>query len=338
MYISNLLFIFIKIVMFIFILMFCVAYLTYAERKIIAYIQLRIGPNRVGWKGLLQPFSDVIKLFTKEIIFPIECNKFLFLFSPIVSLIISLMGWSVIPLSDTMVFSNLKLGILFIFMINSMSVYPILIAGWSSNSKYAMLGALRSAAQTISYEIPMGIGYIGIILASNSTNLIDIVKSQSGGIWHWWAIPMFPLFMTFLISAIAENNRAPFDLVEGESEIVAGFHVEYSGVIFAMFFLSEYINMIFLSTVISLLFFGGWLSPFDGIYFLDSFFIVAPSFLWLLIKVLFFLFIYLWIRGTFPRYRYDSLMQLGWKILVPISFCWLIIVVCMVQLHCKPWF
>ncbi|MCL5272930.1 MAG: NADH-quinone oxidoreductase subunit H, partial [Gammaproteobacteria bacterium] len=224
------------------------------------------------------------------------------------------------------------------FAMSSLGVYGVLIAGWGSNSKYAMFGALRSTAQTVSYEIAMGFAFVGVLLAAGSMNVTDIVMSQKGGILHWWFIPLLPLFIVFWIAGIAETNRAPFDLAEGESEIVAGFHVEYSGIGFALFFLSEYASMILISTVMALLFMGGWMSPFDGISFLDDVFYVVPGFVWLLLKISFFLFVYLWIRATFPRYRYDQLMRLGWKVLIPVTIVWVIVTALMVITHLKPWF
>ena len=336
--ISLLLWIIIKILIIVVPLLLSVAYLTYAERKVIGYIQIRIGPNRVGYKGLLQPFADLIKLITKEIILPTQSNKYLFVVAPLLSLVPALAGWAVIPFDQGMVLSNINAGVLYIFAMSSLGVYGVLIAGWASNSKYAMFGALRSAAQTVSYEIAMGFSFVGVLLAANSMNLTDIVNSQQGGILHWWFIPLLPLFIVFWIAGIAETNRAPFDLAEGESEIVAGFHVEYSGIGFALFFLSEYASMILISTVTSLLFMGGWLSPFEGMPYLDAIFLVVPGFMWLLAKISFFLFVYLWVRATFPRYRYDQLMRLGWKVLIPVTIVWLVVTAAMVLAHVKPWF
>ncbi len=319
-------------------LLVCVAYLTYAERKVIGYIQVRIGPNRVGYRGLLQPFADLIKLICKEIIVPTRSNKYLFVIAPLFSLVPALAGWAVIPFNEGIVLANINAGTLYLFAMSSLGVYGVLIAGWASNSRYAMLGALRSAAQTISYEIPMGFAFVGVLLAANSLNLTDIVNSQSGGVWHWWFLPLLPLFMSFWIAGIAETNRAPFDLAEGESEIVAGFHVEYSAIGFALFFLAEYASMILISTVMALVFLGGWLSPFEGIPYLSEVFYFVPGFIWLLVKIVFFLFVYLWIRATFPRYRYDQLMRLGWKVLIPVTIVWVIVTALMVNLHVKPWF
>lgn len=336
--IGILLWIIIKILLIVVPLLLAVAYLTYAERKVIGYIQVRIGPNRVGFAGLLQPFADLLKLITKEIIVPTKSNKYLFIIAPLFALAPALAGWAVIPFSQGIVLANINAGILYLFAMTSLGVYGVLIAGWASNSKYAMFGALRSAAQTVSYEIAMGFAFVGVLLAANSMNLSEIVLSQRGGIWHWWFIPLFPLFMVFWIAGLAETNRAPFDLAEGESEIVAGFHVEYSAIGFALFFMSEYASMVLLSTVISVLFLGGWLSPFEGIPFLADIFFFVPGFIWLFAKIAFFLFVYLWVRATFPRYRYDQLMRLGWKILIPVTIIWVIVTALMVMTQLKPWF
>ncbi|MGQ3891515.1 NADH-quinone oxidoreductase subunit NuoH [Legionella sp. CNM-4043-24] len=336
--IAILLWIVIKILAIVLPLLIAVAYLTYAERKVIGYIQVRVGPNRVGFRGLLQPFADLIKLITKEIIVPAKSNKYLFVIAPLFALAPALAAWAVIPFDQGMVLANINAGVLYVFTISSLGVYGVLIAGWASNSKYAMFGSLRSAAQTVSYEIAMGFALVGVLIAAGSMNLTDIVMSQRGGIHHWWFLPLFPLFMVFWISAIAETNRAPFDLAEGESEIVAGFHVEYSGIGFALFFLSEYASMILISTLISLLFMGGWLSPFENMPVLNNLFIFVPGFVWLLVKISFFLFVYLWVRATFPRYRYDQLMRLGWKVLIPVTIVWLVVTALMVVTQVKPWF
>jgi NADH-quinone oxidoreductase subunit H len=336
--ISILIWIIIKILIIVVPLLLCVAYLIYAERKVIGYIQTRIGPNRVGAKGLLQPIADLIKLITKEIIIPSRSNKYLFVVAPLFSLVPALAGWAVIPFQEGMALSNINAGVLYIFAMSSLGVYGVLIAGWASNSKYAMFGALRSTAQTVSYEIAMGFALVGVLLAAGSMNLTEIVNSQKGGILHWWFIPLLPLFFVFWIAGIAETNRAPFDLAEGESEIVAGFHVEYSGIGFALFFLSEYASMILISVLLSILFLGGWKSPFEGISFLENIFYVVPGFVWLLVKVSFFLYVYLWVRATFPRYRYDQLMRLGWKVFIPVTIVWIIVTALMVVTHVKPWF
>lgn len=336
--ISILLWVIIKILVIVLPLLLCVAYLTFAERKVIGYIQVRIGPNRVGIAGLLQPIADLIKLMTKEIIVPTRSNKYLFVIAPLFALIPALAGWAVVPFDEGLVLANIDAGVLYLFALSSLGVYGVLIAGWASNSKYAMLGALRSAAQTVSYEIAMGFALVGVLLAAGSMNISEVVHSQQGGIWHWWFLPLLPLFMVFWIAAMAETNRAPFDLAEGESEIVAGFHVEYSGIGFAIFFLAEYASMILISTLMTLLFCGGWLSPFEGVPVLGDIFFVVPGIVWLLLKVSFFLFVYLWVRATFPRYRYDQLMRLGWKVLIPVTIVWVIVTAVMVLAHLKPWF
>ena len=333
-----LLWIIIKILVIVIPLLISVAYLTYAERKVIGYMQVRIGPNRVGFRGLLQPFADLIKLLCKEIIVPTQSNKYLFIVAPLLALTPALAGWAVIPFQEGIVLANINAGVLYLFAMSSLGVYGILIAGWASNSKYAMMGALRSAAQTISYEIAMGFAFVGVLLAAGSMNITDIVHSQHGGIWHWWCVPLLPLFMVFWIAGVAETNRAPFDLAEGETEIVAGFHVEYSGIGFALFFLSEYVSMILISAVLSLLFLGGWLSPFEGLPFLNAIFFFVPGIVWLLLKISFFLFVYLWVRATFPRYRYDQLMRLGWKVLIPVTIVWVVVTGLMVVAEFKPWF
>ncbi|MGC1183008.1 NADH-quinone oxidoreductase subunit NuoH [Legionella sp.] len=336
--ISILIWVVLKILVIVVPLLLCVAYLIYAERKVIGYIQVRIGPNRVGVKGLLQPIADLIKLITKEIIIPTRSNKYLFIVAPLFALVPALAGWAVIPFQEGIVLANINAGILYIFAMSSLGVYGVLIAGWASNSKYAMLGALRSTAQTVSYEIAMGFALVGVLLAAGSMNLTDIVNSQKGGIIHWWFFPLLPLFLVFWIAGIAETNRAPFDLAEGESEIVAGFHVEYSGIGFALFFLSEYASMILISVMLSIMFLGGWMSPFEGLPVLEDIFFVVPGFVWLLVKISFFLFVYLWVRATFPRYRYDQLMRLGWKVLIPVTIVWIIVTALMVVAQVKPWF
>lgn len=336
--IGILVWILLKIIGIIIPLLIVVAYLTYAERKVIGYIQLRIGPNRVGPKGLFQPFADLIKLLFKEVVRPDKSNRYLFIIAPLFALAPALAAWAVVPFQEGMVLSQINAGVLYLFAMSSLGVYGVLIAGWASNSKYAMYGALRSAAQTVSYEIAMGFSLVGVLLASGTMNISDIVLSQQGSMLHWWFLPLFPLFLVFWISAIAETNRAPFDLAEGESEIVAGFHVEYSGVTFALFFMAEYASMILVSVMLTLLFMGGWLSPFQGFPWLEQVFAFVPGFGWLAIKVAFFLFVYIWIRATFPRYRYDQLMRLGWKVLIPTTIVWIVVVAAMIMLHVKPWF
>lgn len=328
----------IKIVAIVLPLVIVVAYYTWAERKVIGYIQLRVGANRVGIRGIGQPIADALKLIFKELLVPTKSNKFLFVIAPIIALAPSLTAWAVIPFDQGMVLADVNAGVLFLFAMTSLEVYGVLISGWASNSKYAFLGALRAAAQTVSYEIAMGFALVGVLLAANSMNLSKIVMAQSGGVLHWYWLPLLPLFGVYLVSAIAETNRAPFDVAEGESEIVAGFHVEYSGMGFALFFLSEYANMILVSVFTALMFFGGWLSPFQGIPGLESVFAWVPGIVWLAIKTSFFMYLYLWIRATFPRYRYDQIMHLGWKVLIPVTIVWLMVVALAVQLGIPPWF
>ena len=314
-----------------------VAYTTYSERKIIGYMQSRMGPTRVGPSGLLQPIADVIKLASKEIIIPTNANRGLFLTAPIIMLVPSLLVWSVIPLSEYFVIADINAGLLFILALTSLSVYGVILAGWASNSKYAFLGSMRSAAQIIAYEIAMGFALVGVLMVAGSLNLQEIILSQKGGILNWFWLPLFPLFIIYLISGIAETNRAPFDVSEGESEIVAGFHVEYSGIAFAMFFLAEYMNLILISILVSIMFFGGWLSPFES-SFLEGFFAWVPGFVWLAIKTLAFIFLFLWLRATLPRYRYDQIMRLGWKIFLPITLIWIFLEGIMIYYNVEPWF
>lgn len=315
-----------------------VLYLTYFERKVIGFMHVRVGPHRVGPRGLLQPFADTIKLLTKEIIVPTASNRFLFVLAPSMSFGVALLGWAVIPFNQGAVLANLNAGVLYTLAISSIGVYGIMIAGWAANNKYAMFGALRAAAQTISYEIAMGFALIGVMMAAGSLNFQNIVMAQNGGIWHWYVLPLFPLFIVYWISGVAETNRLPFDVAEGESEIVAGFHVEYSGVTFALFFFAEYANMVLISTLISLMFLGGWLSPFQGIPYLESLAAWVPGPLWLLVKASFFLYCYLWFRATFPRYRYDQIMRLGWKVFIPLTLVWVVLIALAVQFHLAPWF
>jgi NADH-quinone oxidoreductase subunit H len=333
-----LLWILIKIFVIVIPLLLGVAYLTFLERKVIGYMQGRIGPNRVGLRGLLQPFADVIKLLTKEIIIPTASNRYLFVIAPILAIAPALAAWAVIPFNQGMVLANINAGLLYLFAMSSLGVYGILIAGWASNSKYAFLGAMRSAAQTISYEIAMGFALVGVLMASDSMNMQDIVLKQQGGIWHWFWLPLLPLFVVYWICGVAETNRAPFDVTEGESEIVAGFHVEYSGITFAIFFLAEYANMILISAIAALLFMGGWLSPFEGIPVLGHLFAWIPGIAWLLLKISAFLFMYIWLRATFPRYRYDQIMRLGWKVLIPVTLIWIVVIALAVELQVGPWF
>ena len=304
-------------------IMLTVAYLTLAERKVIGYIQVRIGPNRVGPKGLLQPLADGVKLLFKEIIIPSNSNKFLFLAAPILALTPALAAWAVVPFGFDMAVSNANAGLLYILAMTSLGVYGIIIAGWASNSKYAFLGAMRSAAQIVSYEIAMGFALVCVLMVSQSMNLGDIVHGQQSkvGLFGWYFIPLFPMFLVYLIAGVAETNRAPFDVAEGESEIVAGFHVEYSGMSFALFFLAEYANMILVAALTSIMFLGGWLPPFD-----IAPFNLVPGLFWLLGKMSFILFLFLWFRATFPRYRYDQLMRLGWKVFIPLTLIWVAVV------------
>ncbi|MDO8828007.1 NADH-quinone oxidoreductase subunit NuoH [Methylophaga sp.] len=327
-----------KILLIIALLMLAVAYLTLAERKVIGYIQMRIGPNRVGPRGLLQPIADGLKLLLKEIIVPTRSNLYLFVLAPVLAIGPALAAWAVIPFDAGMVLADINAGLLYVLAITSMSVYGIVIAGWASNSRYAFLGAMRSAAQVVSYEIAMGFALVGVLIAAGSLNLSEIVMAQQGGIFYWYWLPLLPLFVVYFISGVAETNRAPFDIAEGESEIVAGFHVEYSGMAFAIFFLAEYADMILISILAATLFMGGWLSPFEGIPVLESMFAWVPGLVWLLLKTSFFLFIYLWIRATFPRYRYDQVMRLGWKVFIPVTLVWLVIVSTMQVFDIGPWF
>ena len=315
----------IKIVLIVAPMMLGVAYLTYFERKVIGYMQVRIGPNRVGPWGLIQPIADGLKLLMKEIIVPSGANKSIFIIAPMLAIAPALAAWAVVPFTDTLVLANIDASLLYIMAITSMGVYGIILSGWASNSKYAFLGAMRSAAQMVSYEISMGFSLICVLMVSNSLNLVEIVNIQDHGrfaswglsflSWNW--LPLFPMFLVYLISGVAETNRAPFDVAEGESEIVAGFHVEYSGMAFAVFFLAEYANMILVSALTAIMFLGGWLSP---VGFLPD------GILWLFAKMSAILFLFLWFRATFPRYRYDQLMRLGWKVFVPICLIWLVVV------------
>ncbi|WP_290648082.1 NADH-quinone oxidoreductase subunit NuoH [Aquisalimonas sp.] len=319
-------------------LILAVAYLTYAERKVIGAIQLRNGPNRVGPYGLLQPFADVFKLLFKEVILPTNANRFLFLVAPLLSIMPALAAWAVIPFGEGMVLADINAGLLYILAMTSMGVYGVIIAGWASNSKYAMLGAMRAAAQIVSYEIAMGFALVGALMAAGTLNMTGIVQAQSGPFWHWFWLPLLPLFITYWISGVAETNRAPFDVAEGESEIVAGFHVEYSGVAFAVFFLAEYANMILISGLAVILFMGGWYSPFEGIPLLGPMFDWVPGLVWFVLKVGIFLYLYLAFRATFPRYRYDQIMKLGWKVLIPVTVVWLFVLAAMILTGFGPWF
>lgn len=302
-----------------------VAYLTYAERKIIGYMQVRIGPNRVGPKGWLQPIADGLKLFMKEIVIPAGASKGVFLLAPLLALGPALAAWAVVPFGPELMVANIDASLLYVMAITSMGVYGIVLAGWASNSKYSFLGGMRAAAQIVSYELAMGFALVGVLLAAQSLNLVEIVNGQQGGMFNWYWLPLFPLFIVYLIAGVAETNRAPFDVVEGESEIV-GFHVEYSGFAFAIFFLAEYANMILVATMTSLLFLGGWNPPVDVAPFTW-----IPGFFWLFAKACFILFLFLWFRATFPRYRYDQIMRLGWKVFIPVTLVWLMVVAAAMQ-------
>src|SRR5215472_10001296 len=321
-------------------LIICVAYLTLAERKVIGWIQVRIGPNRVGPLGLLQPFADVFKLLFKEIVVPTGANRYLFFVAPILSIGPALAAWAVIPFADGVVLSNINAGLLYVLALSSMGVYGIILAGWASNSKYAFLGALRSAAQIVSYEIAMGFALVGVLMAASSLNLGDIVRGQEGGAAYWYVWPLLPLFVVYLVSGIAETNRHPFDVAEGESEIVAGFHVEYSGITFALFFLAEYMNMILIATLTSIMFLGGWLSPWpmlndlaftEGLPIVGGWAPLGDGIVWMFVKMAIVLFVFLWVRATFPRYRYDQIMRLGWKVFIPVTLVWIVFLGVMMQ-------
>jgi NADH-quinone oxidoreductase subunit H len=335
-------------------LILSVAFTTLWERKVIGWMQLRKGPNRVGslpfglLPGIFQPFADVIKLLIKEVVIPSASNKVLFRIAPMITLIPAFAIWAVIPLSPNLTIANVNAGLLYVLALTSVGVYGVILAGWASNSKYAFLGAMRSAAQIVAYEIAMGFALVGVIMAAGSLNLGDIVRHQQGGLFAWNWSWLFPLFLVYFISGVAETNRAPFDVAEGESEIVAGFHVEYSGIAFALFFLAEYANMLLISTLTAVFFFGGWLSPLDGwvepedvrnVAYVGPMlaFIVSDGFQWLFLKLFGFLFLFLWFRATFPRYRYDQIMRLGWKVLIPITIVWIAVEGVLAYLKVGPW-
>ena len=328
----------IKIVVVLLPLMGCVAYLTLWERKLIGWIQIRLGPNRVGPFGLLQPIADALKLLTKEIILPAASNKALFLLGPIMTIMPALAAWAVVPFGPDVALANINAGLLFIMAITSMEVYGVIIAGWASNSKYAFLGALRASAQMVSYEIAMGFCLVVVLMVSASLNLTDIVMGQGKGYfaamgagvlsWNW--LPLLPIFLVYWIAGIAETNRHPFDVVEGESEVVAGHMIEYSGMAFAMFFLAEYANMILISLLATIMFLGGWLPPFDFLSFI-------PGWIWLGIKTFVMVSMFLWVRATFPRFRYDQIMRLGWKIFIPVTLVWLVVVGLWMQTPYNIW-
>ncbi len=303
-------------------LLIFVAYLTYAERKVLGSMQLRRGPNVVGPFGLFQPFADAIKMMFKETVIPSGASPLLFLMAPMLTFALAMLAWAVIPVNDGWAIANINVGVLYLFAISSLGVYGIIIAGWASNSKYAFLGAMRSAAQMVSYEVSMGFIMVTVLVCAGSLNLNAIVNAQKT---IWFAIPLFPMFIMFFISTLAETNRSPFDIPEGESEIVAGFFVEYSSMSFALFFLGEYANMILMSSMTTILFLGGWLAPFQGTM-AGEIFTLIPGPIWFILKVCFVLFFFLWTRATFPRYRYDQLMRLGWKVFLPLSLFYLVLV------------
>jgi NADH-quinone oxidoreductase subunit H len=332
----------VKIIVILIPLILAVAYFTFAERKIIGYMQVRIGPNRVGPRGLLQPIADVVKLLFKEVIIPIRANRFLFFLAPILAIGPALAAWAVMPFADGMILADINAGLLYILALTSLGVYGVIIAGWASNSKYALLGAIRSAAQIVAYEIAMGFALVGVLMASGSLNLGEIVQAQKGSLFHWFWLPLLPLFLVYFISGVAETNRAPFDVAEGESEIVAGFHVEYSGAGFAVFFLAEYANMILIAALTAVMFFGGWLSPFEGLpralFELPGIgWLLGDGLHWFLLKSAFFMFCFIWLRATFPRYRYDQIMRLGWKVFIPVTLVWIFAEGVASALQIGPW-
>ncbi len=337
----------IKILVIVLPIMGGVAYLTLAERKILGFMQVRPGPNRVGYWGLLQPVADGLKLLMKEVIIPSKSNKFLFLGAPVMALTPALAAWAVIPFGDGMTLANVNAGLLYLLAMTSLGVYGIIIAGWASNSKYAFLGALRSAAQIVSYELAMGFALVCVLLAAQSMNLGDIVRGQQDGIdlfgfkltgvFGWYLIPLFPMFVVYFLAGVAETNRAPFDLAEDESAIVAGFHTEYSGMGFALFFLAEYANMMLIAALTSVMFLGGWLNPFHGWPVLGAVTDLVPGLFWMLGKMSAMLFIFLWFRATFPRYRYDQLMRLGWKVFIPLTLVWVVVVAAWMQTSYWLW-
>jgi NADH-quinone oxidoreductase subunit H len=318
-------------------LMLAVAYLTLWERKLIGWIQIRIGPNRVGPLGLLQPIADGVKLLFKELILPTNANKGLYLLAPVLMIMPALAAWAVIPFSPDVVLADINAGLLYIMALSSMGVYGVIVAGWASNSKYAFLGAMRSAAQMVSYELAMGFALVVVLMVSGSLNLSDIVEGQGRGwfaskgltflSWNW--LPLLPMLVVYFVSGVAETNRAPFDVVEGESEIVAGHMIEYSGMSFALFFMAEYANMLLISTLTAVMFFGGWQAPIDA-----PLFNLVPSFLWLLVKIFLIVSMFIWLRATFPRYRYDQIMRLGWKVFIPLTLVWIAVIGLWMQ---TPW-
>jgi NADH-quinone oxidoreductase subunit H len=331
-------------------LILSVAFTTLWERKLIGWMQLRKGPNRVGsvfglLPGIFQPFADVIKLLVKEVVIPSAANKVLFRIAPMITLVPALAIWAVMPLDPSLTIAKIDAGLLYVLSLTSVGVYGVIIAGWASNSKYALLGAMRSAAQIVAYEIAMGFALVGVVMIAGSLNLGEIVAGQKGGFWNWYILPLLPLFVVYVISGVAETNRAPFDVAEGESEIVAGFHVEYSGIAFALFFLAEYANMILISALTAVFFLGGWISPFDGIIPAGAAirsvwgigYLVGDNFLWLILKLIVFLSAFMWYRATFPRYRYDQIMRLGWKILIPVTLVWIFVEGLAAYFQVGPW-
>ena len=338
---QTLIVILLKIVAIILPLILAVAYTTYAERKIIGYMQVRLGPNRVGPKGWLQPIADTVKLMFKEVILPTKANTFVFYFAPVMALTPALVAWAVIPFQSGWALADINVGLLFILAITSLDVFGIILAGWASNSKYAILSAMRAGAQVVSYEIAMGFALVGVLMAAGTLSLSGIVEAQSGGISQWFIWPLFGLMVVYFISGVAETNRAPFDVAEGESEIVAGFHVEYSGMAFALFFLGEYANMLLISAVAAILFLGGWLSPFESFTTLTGLPVIGVllgnGIHWFFLKIAFFIFMYLWFRATFPRYRYDQIMRLGWKILIPVTLVYIFAEGIAIYLGWEPW-
>ncbi|MFZ1905363.1 MAG: NADH-quinone oxidoreductase subunit NuoH [Steroidobacteraceae bacterium] len=323
------------------VLIISVALLTLWERKVIGWMQLRRGPNRVRIFGLLpglgQPFADVVKLLTKEVVIPANSSRFLFRIAPMIALVPAFAAWAVIPLSPELTVSKADAGLLYLLSLTSMGVYGVIVAGWAANSKYAFLGAMRSAAQMVAYEIAMGFALVGVLMATGSMNLGTIVRTQEGGFLSWNWFWLFPLLLVYFISGVAETNRAPFDVAEGESEIVAGFHVEYSGMAFALFFLAEYANMILISALTATFFFGGWQGPLEGYPGLGATFLGQPSFLWFGLKIFVLLFLFLWFRATFPRYRYDQIMRLGWKALIPVTLVWIGVEMLLEIWRVGPW-
>lgn len=314
-----------------------VAFFTLLERRVIGAMQARIGPNRVGPKGILQPFADVLKLFVKEVLLPAKSSRGLFLLAPMLAIAPAFAAWAVMPFDAGVVLADVNAGLLYILALTSLTVYGVIIAGWASNSKYAFLGAMRSAAQIVAYELAMGFALVGVLMAAGSMNLGAIVEAQSGSVLHWYWLPLLPMFVIYFVSGVAETNRAPFDVAEGESEIVAGFHVEYSGAAFAGFFLAEYTNMILISFLAAILFLGGWLSPFQGT-FMEAWFAWVPGTLWLFAKAFIFVFCFLWFRATFPRYRYDQIMRLGWKVFIPVTLVWIFVEGVAIAFKLGPWF